>query len=246
MVGYAYDLGPRQSARIIEQSARQRATVWAETIEQSQPRAFNGCLLYSTAETIVLQLNPPGPDSVAPVPGQYYQILISLGDSRYLTVCDLLEIQPPPNQGFLVFSRPKSLQVLQRRHHHRQLSGPAFPVYISWQTGDELEKAPHTPALGQVRDLSLYGLSARVPENLNNHLFIGDTVYLRFSLNVREPEYFTSATLCHKELIKNSPELIIGLQFSPAEENGDFSKRLQAALTPEALTKDSKDTNKGI
>jgi hypothetical protein len=246
MVGYAYDLGPRQSARIIEQSVRQKATVWAETIEQSQPRAFSGCLLFSTAESISIQLNLTGPEAFVPLPGQYYQILISLGETRYLTVCDLVEVQKPPEQCVLVFTRPKNLQVMQRRHQHRHVPGQAFPVYISWQTTDEQENNTNTPALGQVRDLSLYGMSVRVPEILDNHLFIGDTVYLRFSLNVRDPEYFTSATLCHKEMIKNPSELIIGLQFSHPEENGDFAARLRAALTPETITKDSNDTKKGI
>ncbi len=246
MVGYAYDLGPRQSARIIEQSVRQRATVWAETIEQSQPRAFTGCLLAANAETLSLQLNIQGPDSFMPVPGQYYQILINLGETRYLTVCDLVDVQNQPDACILVYSRPKNLQIMQRRHYHRHTLGQAFPVYISWQTPEDPEKTTNTPALGQVRNLSFYGMSACVPGNLDQHLFIGDTVYLRFSLNVRDPDFFTSATICHKELIKDKSELVIGLQFSNPEENGDFTTRLRTTLTPETITKDIKDTNKGI
>ncbi len=246
MVGYAYDLGPRQSARIIEQSVRQRAAVWAETIEQSRPRAFSGNLFSSTPENLSLQLNLAGQDGFVPVPGQYYQILISLGETRYLTVSDLIETQKLPDGCLLVFTRPKNLQVMQRRHHHRHIPGQAFPVYISWKIGDNPEKMTNTPALGQVQNLSLYGMSARLPGNLNDHLFIGDTVYLRFSLNVRDPEYFTTAAICHKELQKDQSELFIGLQFSNSEENGNFTDRLRAALTQEIINKNIKDTNKGV
>jgi hypothetical protein len=254
MAGYAYDLGPRQSDRIIEQSAQQHASIWAETIEQCQPRAFSGCLLACNSEIITLQLSSPSLDTYVPVTGQYYQILITLGDTRYLTVSDLLEVQKRLEGLVLVFSRPRSLQVMQRRKFHRHVPGKAFPVYISWQDNPAVsgsEKANHTPALGQIKDLSIHGMSIRAPNHLNDHLFIGDTVYLRFSLSVREPEYFSSATICHKELGKNPPELIIGLQFIGPEQNPDFQSRLQAALTQDIFSRDAgetrnaKDTNKG-
>ncbi len=251
MVGYAYDLGPRQTSRVIEQAVRSRANIWAETIEQAQPRGLSGCMVSCNAEVVSIQLNSTGLDAFTPIVGQYYQLLISVGDTRYLTVSDLLENQKQTDCYILIFSRPKNLQVMQRRKYHRHVPGQAFPVYISWQETEEQdkEKVNHTPALGQIRDLSLHGMSVRVPDHLDNHLFIGDVVYLRFSLNVREPEYFTSATICHKEFFKDASEMIIGLQFVGIEQNSDFQARLRTALTQDIFnkdTRDSKDTKKGI
>jgi len=238
MAGYAYDLGPRQSSRIIEQAIRQHANVWAETIEQSQPRAFSGYMISGTAEMITIQLNVPCQDTFSPLMGQYYQLIISTSDTRYLTVCDLLEVQVRDESLFLVFSRPKNLQVMQRRCYCRHIPGQSIAVYLSWQKQDsDGETMVNTPALGQIKDLSLHGMSIRVPEKLDNHLFIGDTVYVRFSLNVREAEYFTSAQICYKELRHEQSELILGLQFLTAEENGEFQTRLRTALTQDIVTK---------
>lgn len=246
MVGYAYDVGPRQSARVIEQAARQHAGVWAETIEQSQPRAFSGSIISCNADVIMLQMNSLGHDTYTPIAGQYFQVLISVGETRYLTVSDLLEVQTRVDGVVLMFSRPKNLQVMQRRRYHRHIPGQAFPVYISWQEdeGETAGQANNTPALGQMKDLSLHGMSVRVPENLDNHLFIGDLVYLRFSLSVRETEYFSSATICHKELLRDRSELVLGLQFVNSEQNPDFVARLKSILTQDLFNKDTTQDTK--
>jgi len=246
MVGYAYDLGSRQADRVIEQAVRSRANVWAETIDQSQPRGISGYLISCNSEVITIQLNSTGLDSFTPITGQYYQILISLSETRYLTVSDLLEIQKKVDCVILVFSRPKNMQVLQRRKFHRHVPGQAFPVYLSWEENEELGKKAQTPALGQIKDLSMHGMCVRVPDHLDNHLFIGDMVYLRFSINVRDQELFTSATICHKEFFKDQAEMVLGLQFVGNEQNDDFHTRLRTALTQDAFNKNSKDTKKGI
>jgi hypothetical protein len=213
------------------------ATIWAETLDQSNPRSFSGTLVASTPEIIALRLNTSDQNGYTPLSGQYYQLLIALGETRYLTVCDLQDLQTSKDGPILVFSRPQSVQVMQRRRYHRYVPGQAFPVFISWQELDGEVNDVKTPALGQVCDLSRRGMSLQVPEALDRHLFIGDTVYVRFSLNVRDPEYFTSATLSHKELKKEKSELIIGLQFINTEENNEFQTRLQTVLNENFVTK---------
>jgi c-di-GMP-binding flagellar brake protein YcgR len=235
MTGYAYDLAQHKSSRIIEQAARLKAIIWAETLEQPQPRSFSGILVKTDTETLHLQLNQPTLDGTTPMVGQYYQLIISMNDTRYLTVCDLREIQTENSNTFLIFSRPQSLQIMQRRHFHRLTPSQSFPAYVSWQEpegeGEETKKDNiKTPVLGQVRNLSSCGMSIQVSETLDMHLFIGDTVYVRFSLNVRDPEFFTSASICYKELHMEKSELIIGLQFTNTEENGEFQTRLREAL----------------
>jgi len=242
MAGYAYELGQHKSSRLIEQASRLKAIVWAETLEQSQPRSFSGILVKTDKETIHLQMNQPAIEGKSPVVGQYYQLIISIHESRYLAVCDLKEVQTEDRTILLIFSRPVTLQVMQRRHFHRIIPSQSIPAYISWQAtedgpGEVKQDDVKTPVLGQVRNLSQYGMSIQVPSNLDMHLFIGDTVYVRFSMNVREPEYFTSATVCYKELNTEKSELIIGLQFSDMEENGEFHTRLRDVINQNIDTK---------
>lgn len=239
MTGYAYDLGPRQSSRIIEQSIRQHAGVWAEPIEDIQSRTFSGYFITANPDMIAFNLTTLTPDDAMPVIGQYYQLLINLGETRYLAVSDILEAQAQKDGLMLIFTRPKCLQVMQRRHFHRHSPSQAFPVYLSWQEiAIENEKDQiTTPVLGQINDISMGGMSLRLPQNLDNHLFIGDTVYARFSLNVRDPEYLTSANVCHKEINRERTELVIGLQFLDNEENGDFQTRLRNSLMQTIVSK---------
>jgi hypothetical protein len=204
MTGYAYDLAQHKSSRIIEQAARLKAIIWAETLEQPQPRSFSGILVKTDTETLHLQLNQPTLDGTTPMVGQYYQLIISMNDTRYLTVCDLREIQTENSNTFLIFSRPQSLQIMQRRHFHRLTPSQSFPAYVSWQEPE-----------GECEETK--------KDNIK-------TVYVRFSLNVRDPEFFTSASICYKELHMEKSELIIGLQFTNTEENGEFQTRLREAL----------------
>jgi hypothetical protein len=251
MVGFAYDLGPRQSSRVIEQSVRQKCSVWTETIEQAQPRAFVGFLIAGNSEVITLQLNGPIMDSYAPSTGQYYQLLITMGENRYLTVSDLLEVQPCTEGMMLIFTRPKNLQVMQRRHYHRYIPGQSFPVYISWTKQDHslaedepLEKdaknsppPQHSPALGQMRDISQQGISIRVPDTLDHHLFIGDSVTVRFSISVQEPEFCLESMICHKDLTPAHKELILGMEFMKLDENKELMNRLHHTLSHDIITK---------
>jgi c-di-GMP-binding flagellar brake protein YcgR len=234
MTGYAYDLGIRQSARVLEHAMRVQATVWAESIGQSEIRSFSGQISAVDKETVWVKISVKSPDLGDLVPGQYYQLVICLDENRYLTVCDLLESQGGEEGPVLVFSRPKSLQVMQRRRFARCSPGHAYPVQISWETTDEEVR---TPVLGQIHDLSLHGLSVRVPDAMDSHLYIGDTVYVRFTLTVREPEYFTAAVICHKELQQESSELTVGLQFVQDRENEAFHTRLRSALIREGSLK---------
>ena len=239
MAGYAYDMGPRQSSRIIEQSIRQHACIWAEPIEDVQAQTVSGYFITANPDMIAFNLTTSTPDELMPVIGQYYQLLIHLGDMRYLAVADILDVQPQNDGLMLIFTRPKTIQVMQRRRYHRHIPSQSFPVYLSWQEiADETEnEIITTPVLGQINDISIDGMGIKLPENLNNHLFIGDTVYVRFSLNVRDPEYLTSAGVSHKELRRERSELLIGLQFLDTEENGEFRTRLRNSFMQTIVTK---------
>ncbi len=230
MVEYAYDLSPRQSSRIIEQSILNQSSVWAETIQQSYPHAVHGTLRKAGDDTIIIHLREENMD-VSLTTGQYYQLVISLEDVRYLTVSDLLEVQQGEEGRIMRFSKPKNLQVMQRRSRRRMEPDNSTPVYISWQQ-DELNSSnsDKTPAFGQIKEISAHGISVRVASPLNESLFIGDEVYLRFTPNVREGELFTPASICHKELDEQKSELILGLQFIRSKENVDFNIRLNQFL----------------
>lgn len=206
---------------------RSHATVWAETIDQSDIQSFSGQMGLVDKEALWIDVSSTQPDLSNLLPGQYYQLIISLDESRYLTVTDLLDVQGTDAGSALVFTRPKGLQVMQRRRFVRCMPGHSHPVHLSWRS---VGQDKPTVVLAQISDLSLHGISVRVADAHDSSLFIGDTINVRFTLSVREPEFCTGAIICHKELTKESSELTVGLQFATSDEDDLFQSRLRVAL----------------
>ncbi len=241
MVGYAYDIGPRKTKRILTQAMRQGATVWAQTIDPSNAQSLKGNLCESSDDDKVLLLKLGCPtDKLDTLVGRYYQLVINLSEARYLTVSDLIDIHHEQDETILVFNRPENIQVMQRRKFHRQIPETSIPVYISWQeTPANKDSGLKTPSVGKIANISRMGMSIKTSPELDKYLFVGDTIHIRFAFNVKEPELFTSAVICHKELVPNSEELFLGVQFISNNQSRDFSERLQQNLSKH------KSTNKG-
>jgi c-di-GMP-binding flagellar brake protein YcgR len=238
MVSYSYELGEKQSARVLAQAVRMRSPVWAEAITQATARSVTGFLSHLDSQILQLDIQGDHATAAETLPGQYYQMVINLSDSRYMTVADLLETQEAGSSQTLIFARPASLQVLQRRRLARWMPGKAQPVYISWEGPNGQMTAP---SMGQLNDLSLGGLSVRLPDTADGCLFIGERVSVRFSLSTRQAEFATWATVCHKHVDADHSEVILGMQFVPEEgdKGQDFDERLRTALQQQLSVKRS-------
>ncbi len=242
MVGYAYDIGPRKSQRILTQAMRQGAMVWAQTIDQIESQSLKGKLRQPEDDNGVLWLELDRPaDNLDALIGRYYQLVINLSEARYLTVSDLIDVHHNQDTTILVFNRPENIQVMQRRKFHREVPETSIPVYISWQeTPANKNSGIKTPSVGKIANISRLGMSIKTSAELDRYLFVGDTIHIRFAFNVKEPELFTSAVICHKELITKSEELLLGVQFMQNNQSRDFTERLQQNLSK------YKSTNKGV
>ncbi len=230
MVNYAYDISPKQSARVIGHSVKLKSTIWVEPIEPTQfKKGLSTQIVSSDNTTITLLILRPDTE-ITFKSGEYYHLIFSLGEERYLGVSDFQLSKEEGDKKYLIFTRPKTLQVMQRRKYRRVKPAVSIPVYISWEQNEQ-STAHKTPAFGQVIEISTHGMSMKTSQTIDNYVFIGDTIYIRFNLSVHEPTYFTPATICHKRLNKEKSELILGLQFILSEENTDFLKRLSNALS---------------
>ncbi|NLX06772.1 MAG: PilZ domain-containing protein [Phycisphaerae bacterium] len=227
MTGYSYELGEKQSSRVLEQAVRVHSPVWAEAIDHTHLQSASGKMLKAEETVVYLKVNSETPEMDHAMPGQYYQLVISLDDQRYLTVSDLVEVQTSTEGPVMVFSRPRSIQVLQRRRYVRSVPSQSYPVYLRSETEDRNQDKP---VLGQIRDISVSGMSIRLPGDADSNLFIGDVVQLRFSLSVREPEFVTRAAICHKQMDTEKAELVTGVEFVPESQDPNFQSRLRGML----------------
>ncbi len=241
MVGYAYDIGPRKSQRILAQAIRQGAMVWAQTIDQTNSQAVKGrlCEAENDSDAIWIELDVPVYNLETMI-GRYYQLIINLTEARYLTVSDLIDIHQSSDKTIFIFTRPENIQVMQRRRFRREVPESSIPVYISWQeTSANHNSEIKTPAVGKIANISRLGMSIKTNAELDKYLFVGDTIHIRFAFSVKEPELFTSAVICHKELLTKAEELLMGVQFMQNNQSRDFTERLQQNLSK------YKSTNKG-
>lgn len=234
MVQYAYLISTKQSNRIILQAAKMHVNCWVEPICSEGPALLGMCTTIEDANDKTITLSSEQiPSEFHLVPTQYYQLIFSVADERYLAISDLQNHRKKDDseKTYLIFTRPNTLQVMQRRRYHRIKPSVAIPVYISWKDQEELGESYKSPAFGQIIELSTHGMSIKTAQSLDNHIFIGDTIYIRFNLHPHEPTYFTPATICHKQLDEFKSELTVGVQFILSDKNTDFLKRLAEAIS---------------
>lgn len=230
MTGYAFDLNERQSNRVLEQAARARAQVYLEVSDAQEQGPLTGCITKAN-DVLTIQLDEESESQHRPICGQYYQVVMGIHHQRYMMVCSVVELEFRQSGAMLILARPKTVQVLQRRKFYRLQPGQMVPVYVTWKDSDGTMHS--APTLGQLQDIHPEGMGVKLPMELDQDLFIGEIVHIRFSINAREPDFEIVATICHKKVRKERNELFIGLQFEldHSEESQRFSQRLQQVLS---------------
>ena len=114
------------------------------------------------SDIIVLAISSEQPELNHALPGAYHQLVVSIGEERYLAVCDLLEVQNRREGPVMILIRPSLLHVMQRRRCARWVPGKIYPVHVSWQDS-EGQATPSEP--GQLQDLSFHGMAIRMADS---------------------------------------------------------------------------------
>jgi len=230
MNSYAFDLTNRQSSRVLEQAARARSQVYLEPADAAEGVTLSGWLIEATSEVLVIHLAPEHSSDRKPICGQYYQAIISVHQNRYLASTSIVELEARQEGPVLIVSRPSTVQVLQRRKYERMRLGQSVPICLAWKDPDGGMHS--TPAMGQIQDIHLEGMGMKLPLEVEPHLFIGEIVHVRFSLNARQPDFDVAATICHKHIDAKRAQVIVGLQFEldASSQARQFQKRLGEAL----------------
>ncbi len=271
---YALDLSPRQTTRTLEQAVRHQAVVLLaprvrpddepiacrlESIQAS--RGARSCRAYLTVVSsgdgwpASGENGPscPGPapasasiEACADLVGTYCDVIVQLGENRYLFCSDVVGVTVSPEPADEVrirLARPQTIQVTQRRRSWRIRPARSSQVELRWTTGDPSAGT----GIGWLCNVSGDGLACRVDARVADRLGIGEQVEVDFTLPPDDPDRFTlDAVLCSKTPAGTRGTMILGLQFLTGpghESSADAAEVLRRRLLAGYTT--SLDLSKG-
>jgi hypothetical protein len=235
------DLTSRQVARVLAQATQNAAELVIEPRTRPDGPPIKGRLTSVEVRLLTVELDEPDRDiELATLIGVFCDVQAVLSGQLYLfstCVVDVADNAVPPR---LVLAGPTEIQLVNRRKFERRLLAQPSSVHLATEGTDQ-------PPLGELINISGNGLAVRVPRaNLEDVLFVGDTIRVAFELPGRGGFYDLPAIVCSKTAQAGGEQMVVGLEFATDEnpETLDAFQRLRRVVCsdvtsttdPEGLT----------
>lgn len=270
-MSYAIDLNPRQSARTLEQAIRTRAQaaieprIWGvghhlqcrlephgnpldlDLVPVVTLAVLARCDAASAAPAGRVEADRPlSIDDIRELVGTYVDVVLHLGEQRYMFSTDVIRVLPAAIAGeppCLHASRPALLQVAQRRRFRRIKLSHSAQVDLRW-----IRDGMNMGGVGWLFNISGAGMACRTEERVAETLWIGEEVQMEFTLAPGDTERFRlKGTLCNKTPTGSLGKVILGVQFVADDanpESTDAVRLLRQRLIERAPQ--LADTQKGV
>ncbi len=224
---FAISLNARQTMRTLEQAVRHHATVLLEPSMWLTEDGLKGRLVGATADAILIEITEPPPLALDSIVGMYCDGSILLGQDRFLFNEHVLVAEVRSECWHVELSRPRRLQVCERRRYWRVALAETSPVHLEWTVGGR-----QGGATGRLYNVSGEGLACVVEAESAADLYIGETLSASFVLPGCDERFTLTAVLCNKTPAAEADRLILGMQFlEPASRGVDGpAKRLNEFL----------------
>jgi len=243
---YAIDLSSRQSARTLEQAVRHHAqvvvsprilpkntsiTCQLEAIDSTKiANSIRRCLVLipeveeqneSDSEKVDFSEseseNVKNEDYFSLI-GTYCDVVIELGENRYLFSADVVGVQLPTSphgKTRIALSYPDTIQIAQRRRYRRFQPARSTQVELRWINQEKIQNS----GIGWLCNVSENGLSCRTELRVADQLGIGERVKIEFALSMGDEQFTLDAVLCSKSPAGTRGKMLLGLQFVYDPEN---------------------------
>lgn len=224
----AFDLSPRQAARVLEQALRTRATVEVETRQLPDDSFIHGILEKREGRILEMLVEsiPPGVWP-AGLTGAFCEVRVRLSEHVYLFTTFIPEVLEETRPLRLRLAVPEVIQVANRRRFERLCVPAAAQVHIQARQRAQVH-------VGLLADVSASGLSCAIPTPEHDEvLLVGDVLHVTFELPGFDEKFELPVVVCNKALSRDRQLLTIGLEFHVAGGDPSASahlERLQAAL----------------
>ncbi len=233
----ALELTRRQAARAIREAIHNRAGLEIETRIDPNVTPLCGQITGQAGNRLRVRLEPTdhplSPDTWI---GAFCDVRMTLGGALYLFTSCVLDVHSDASGTTLELALPSQIQLCNRRRFERTPATIASRVYL-WPQGAE------SPHLGLLHNIGPHGLACRFPgTQLDEKLLLGDPVRVGFELPGFDEAFELPATVCNKSSRQQGQELLVGLEFTPADDDvvGQHTlARLQACLVELVSQQDS-------
>jgi hypothetical protein len=228
MMQPAFDLSPRQAARVLEQAVRTRTPLELEVRSLPQDSFIRGFLESRGGQALemVVESIPPGVWT-ASLTGAFCEASTRIFEHLYLFTTFILEVLEETRPLRLRLAGPEVVQVANRRRFERLYVPAAAQVHI--------EARPQgREYVGLLADVSACGLSCSIaaPEH-DEVLLVGDPLHVTFELPGFDEKFELPVVVCNKTLSRDQQLLTVGLEFQVAAGDAAAAaglERLQAVL----------------
>ena len=156
---YAYELGPEQSDRIIDQAIRHRAPITLEPSGWTDGTSLSA-VLRESADGLLRIENGDDPQLTRKgLMGMHVDGRMTLGPTLYLFDSHVVDVRQTATQTSILLAHPVVLHVAQRRHSRRVTFRKSCAVHLT------LNATGRTDAVtGDLLNLSPDGLACRLDE----------------------------------------------------------------------------------
>jgi len=214
---FAYELNPRQSARVLEQALRSGVTIRLDPHYSSGLEGFAVQLVEDENDYLTFRILEGQQDTTRGLcPGMYCQAQFSLAGVVYLLSTYVIDVNE--QAGWLRTARPEMLQIIERRKFIRANIAAPAPVLIRW-----LNREKH--AIADLLNVGGEGMAFKIAEDLAAELLIDDPVEVEFNLAGLKRHFRFRAVVCNKTPVSNS-KVVVGVQFQAVPEDHEASEAL--------------------
>lgn len=237
----AFELTPRQSARLVEQALRARAALEIEPRTALDGHVIHGTLDGREGNLLSVRLAPAEGDGLPTgLVGVFCDVHMVQSEQLYCFSTCVLDVSDTGSPVYLLLATPEFVQVSNRRRFERHSVPVAAQVRIAPQS-------PSPTYVALLADVSVVGLACSLPNPTDDQaLLIGDPVRLNFELPGLDRSFDLPAIVCNKSVTADKQLLTLGLEFAvpPGERDArETYERLKAAIysmTAEAARTDER------
>lgn len=221
---FAYPLGAKPSARVVERLVRTQASLTIEPRAPAEAAALIARVVAAAPESLILALDeaaPAAPHSLASV---CCDVTAELGRERYLFSTNVMAVIDSDYPTRLEIARPEFLCAIQRRRFWRSAVCESTAVELSGGFGDDF----HTR--GSLLNASVEGIACRVPTAGADRSVIGRRVRASFALAGSPEPFQLDAVVRTKSPAATEDQIILGLQLVHCDTDDEQRRRLHQVL----------------
>ena len=222
---FAYELGPRQSQRVLEQAVRAEARMTL-TLRTEEAPALHGVIVSGSAESLWIGIDQPEIRLTTGLQSVCCDGVLELNEARYLLSSNVLAVANEDDVRRLEIARPQGLQILQRRRFWRAQMQDSSPVLVS-RPGVGQEHSWSCTA--SMMNVSVDGLAGLAGQSDADAAPVGERLRVVFRICRAEEPFVVDAVLKSKTAAGTDGQIVLGLQLDLGDDP-DQQRRLHAAL----------------